>query len=125
MGGWRALRGGARWSDLFSDSAAPTANGCEAATANRRTGAQRINTSRPNKSGRAAGEGQIILGFGKRRRGALGLNCRIAAFKRSCAAFETSAEYLAGWTGGRRSAHAAAGRCAPGVLFAAERDSRC
>src|SRR5580704_18141855 len=125
MGGWRAVRGGARWSNLLSDSAAPTATCCEVATENRRAGAQRIDTSRPNKPGRAAGKGRIILGFGKQRWNALGLHCRIAAFERSCAAFETSAEYLAGWTGGRRPAHAAAGCCAPSVLFAAERDSNC
>src|ERR1700722_16628113 len=97
MGGWRAMRGGARRSLLLSDSAAPTATCCEAATTNRRTGGEKIDASRSDKSGRAAGEGQVILGFGKRRWDAFGLNGRIAAFERSCAAFETSAEYLAGW----------------------------
>src|SRR6266568_4121494 len=115
----RPGHGGARGSDLFSNSAETSEARRKIATAEPRAGAARIDTTGRSESSGSSREDEPLLGLGCGGLHAGASDSGTAAFEGSGAAVEASAEHAPGRPRGCRTAHAAAGCGAARLLSAA------
>src|SRR5216683_2247891 len=115
----RPGHGGARGSDLFSNSAEASDARRKIATAEPRAGAPRIDTTGRSESSGSSREDEPLLGFGCGGLHTGAGDSGAASFEGSGAAVEASAEHAPGRSRGCRTAHAAAGCRAARLLSVA------
>src|SRR5260370_15335408 len=115
----RPGHGGARGSDLLSNSAETSDARRKIATAEPRAGAARIDTTGRSESSGSSREDEPLLGLGCGRLHAGAGDSGAAAFEGSGAAVEASAEHAPGRPRGCRTVYAAAGCGAARLLSVA------